>query len=223
MRTLNIILFFLVVNFACGQIVFPRDGEHQNWSREDFIEHKINIISATAYKFDENGNIKQDSSLLYRKQFDVYENKVFGIESNIIITSYGGAYLAHHNFELYYNAMGKIIKEKTTKELSKEAKDDGTIYNEIDYEYDSLNREIKKTEKEIVKYYERKRIRDSLPYLQMINFAINEYVYDYNNQKTECYRTVDSTRYLKNKKTLEQNVIIVVQGICMLNGNMIYF
>ena len=171
-------LFILMVNFTWGQN--PHVGS-KKWSREDFIENKVSIISSYSYTVDKNGDIRGDTIFHFRYQFDAHENKLFGTELEGI-------------YETYYNAIGQPIKYI----ISNEKMEDG--YNIIctsiiDYEYDSLNKEIKTNDKATYNYYFKpKQSKDSMLILQVIYNEINEYVYNANNQKTECYQTIDSTR-----------------------------
>jgi len=182
------ILFLLMVNFAFGQKDNPYD--FYDWVGKDFIENEINSTSTYIYKLDDNGNIK-DSVLFYIKQFDISENKIFGTKYNTVFEIF------HTNFEIYYNDIGQIIKDKRIR-ISVEDADTSTSCDEIDYEYDSLNREIKKTDKSTYINYCKKR---KTHYSQHI--IIDEYVYNSNNQKIEKYWTnsVTETTYLKRNKT----------------------
>ena len=129
MKIVNILLFLLIINFALGQKV-DYMKEIRNWTQKDFIENEISKITAYRYNLDTNGNIK-DSIFLHRYQLDIQKNKIFG-------RVYGS------DFEKYYNDSGQIIKDKRIR-----VSDWDTSLYEIDYEYDNLNREIKKTDKSL--------------------------------------------------------------------------
>ena len=212
MKALNTILVLLMVNFAWGQIVCnnnddtdrtyakvqsirpPIDdrGDNIDWAREDFIKNEISVRLCYSYCFDKNLNNIEDSFLLYREQFDIRENKILK-----------GLYErkgAENIIEIYYNAIGQIIKEKH-------------IYNnpiyyhyyidsyEVYYEYDSLHREEKKTEKEITKYsYKRDTVK-------VIYTKIDEHVYNSNNQKRERYSVEkrEATKYFITKRKPKTN------------------
>ena len=174
--TMCIGLFLLMANFAFGQ----KNNEPKNWSREDFIKNEINTVSAYSYQFDVNGNITQDSFLIYKEQFDVQENKIIGVHTEKV------------SFEAYYNVIGQLVKYRTTDEgdsdLSSESEE---------YEYDSLNREIKITEISVYGVYLKKF------FSQSIQTKIYEYVYNSNNKKIECYET-GSAQYIQYKKTRQK-------------------
>jgi len=155
-----------MVNFAFGQKDNPYD--FYDWVGKDFIENEINSTSTYIYKLDDNGNIK-DSVLFYIKQFDISENKIFGTKYNTVFEIF------HTNFETYYNVNGQIIKKKYTSNSEDGSWNDN---GETNYEYDSLNREIKTTNK----YYRQH-------YSFAIDFGIEEFVYNSNNQIIEFYQT----------------------------------
>jgi len=156
-------LILLMANFAFGQ----KDKNPQSWSREDFIKNEVNIISAYWHYFDENGKIKQDSSLFLKKQFDIHKNELLELESksdnetlwNLII----------------YDTIGNVVKFSLLKN-----NEEFQIFD-IDYEYDNLNRVIKRTKK----YYLE---QDTI---QVFDTEINEFVYNSNNQIIEYYLTLD--------------------------------
>ena len=215
MKIRNIILFLLVVNFAWGQKdnndPYNRIEIPQNWSREDFIKNEVNIISAYWYYFDTNGNMKKDSLLIYKKQFDIDKNKMFGEE-------YGW------DFETYYNAMGQITKNRIIPNIKIKSKD--TIqYADIDYEYDSLNREIKTMENKTIYRYRGIRNGDTIFYSQSIDDrpTTNEYVYNSNNQLIEWYQTIDSTKETEHLRANKKQKVIIIasQDIYSLNVSMI--
>jgi len=167
-NVLTTILFLLMVSFAFGQ---SKDIEEpQKWSKENFIENGISIVFVYSYEFDENGNIK-DSLLIYRNQFDVQGNKVFGINHGEL-------------FEKYYNDNGQIIKEK--------ANEDG-FFIETDYEYDSSNKVIKITDKEFYNRYFKNK-PDTL-------IEINEYLYNSDGHRIAWIHSKERATYFKRKKT----------------------
>ena len=204
--TLAFGLFLSMANFAFGQIVCdnnssvmqpadkvytrmdiiqPPEGYNKSgndWTREDFIKNGINVIFAYSYCFDINLKNIEDSFLLYREQFNIKENK--------ILKKVYGRNGSENIIEKYYNANGQIIKERIKYD------NDNDRYccyvlsiEETDYEYDSLHREIKKTEKEITLHYYNKR--DTT---EVVDAKIDEYVYNSNNQKIEWYHTVDKRK-----------------------------
>ena len=177
MKIVNTILFVLMMNFACGQKGNNTNidaNDLQRWEREDFIKNELNIISAYSYEIDKNGNIQKDSLLLYRKQFDASENKVFGIECGTTRTSHGESYLEWNNFETYYNNNGQIIKNRIMPNIKEEDSKFSIEYTigiaEMDYEYDSLNREIKRVNTSISsRYIISKQTKDTTFYFHSIS------------------------------------------------------
>ncbi|MCL2132178.1 MAG: hypothetical protein FWH36_07000 [Lentimicrobiaceae bacterium] len=198
----SVLLFVLMLNFAFGQKsnnTYIETRDLQNWTREDFINNEIRTISAYSYEVDKKGKIKKDSLLLYKKQFDVSENKVFGIRSSNF--SDFDRFLVLDNFETYYNANGQIVKYISGPYIEKKVNKFYINYEiktyETDYQYDSLNREVKNIYKIIVNYYSiLKRTKDTMSRLQTVSPKIEEYVYNSNNQKIEWHHTDDSTLYL---------------------------
>ena len=207
-NALNTVLFLLMVNFAFGQIICNKSGytdgvyakvpirqpiddgkDEINLSREDFIKNGISTVSVYSYCFDINLNNIEDSFLLYREQFDIQENKILKIKY--------GRRGSEDITEIYYNDIGQIIKEKNIYNNSNDRYyyyQDG-IY-ETDYEYDSLHREIKKTEKEITRYLSK---RDTI---EGFDAKIDEYVYNSSNQKIEHYYVFkrETTKYFRTKR-----------------------
>ena len=207
-NALTTILFLLMVNFAWGQIICNKSGytdgvyakvpirqpiddgkDEMDLSREDFIKNGISTVSVYSYCFDINLNNIEDSFLLYREQFDIQENKILKIR-------YGRSG-SKDITEIYYNDIGQIIKEKNIYNNSNDRYyyyQDG-IY-ETDYEYDSLHREIKKTEKEITRYLSK---RDTI---EGFDAKIDEYVYNSSNQKIEHYYVLkrETTKYFTTKR-----------------------
>ena len=200
MKIRNIILLLLIANFAWGQkdnndpyigIEIP-----QKWSREDFVKNEVNTISAYWYYFDTKGNIKKDSLLIYKKQFDIHENKMFGEEFG-------------WDFETYYNAMGQITKNRIIPNIKIKSKDT-ILYVDIDYEYDSLNREIKTMTNKTIHRYCAGRNDEITLYSQFIDnkSIINEYVYNSNNQRIEWYQTVDSIKETEHLRANKKQKVI---------------
>ena len=184
MKIVNMVLFALMVNFVFGQ-----NNNPQGWSREYFIKNKISIASGYYYKFDKNGNLKQDIFLIYRHQFDDKENKIFEMG------------LGLPNKETYYNDIGQIIKCRKT--MNGYGSPDCFI-EEIDYEYDNLNREIKTVNKTIFQHYSE---QDTMLLSQSTRSKVHEYVYNSNNQKTEWFCTKDSAKWCtKDLRTKEKSI-----------------
>jgi len=121
-------------------------------------------------------------------QFDSQENKILKVTNE----RWGGV----NTIEMYYNANGQIIKNRMIDNNERYYYYYNNIY-ETDYEYDSLNREIKKTKKTIRwSVYKQDTTK-------VIDVEIDEYVYNSNNQKIEWYKTVDkrkTTKYFTTKR-----------------------
>ena len=219
--TLAFGLFLSMANFAFGQIVcnknenssviypirqpngsyekiehladdkYDKEG-NTDWSGEYFIKNGINTIYVYSYCFDITLKNIEDSFLFRREQFDIQENKILEV---IYARGWGET-----NTEKYYNTNGQIIKER-------ERYDNGRYYylssnfEQTDYEYDSLHREIKKTEKEISRNSSK---RDTS---EIVYAKINEYVYNSNNQKIE-WRYIskrERTKYFTTKRKPKTN------------------
>lgn len=209
MKTVNIIILLLIANFVFGQrsnaIFNMGTNDLQEWSRQDFIDNNLNKISAYSYTISKKGKQKKDSLLLYRKEFDISKNKVFGLNSSTVAQSHGSTFLTWQDFETFYNINGQVIKEiSRPKNIEKKVEYGSTNYDviidETDYEYDNLNREIKRTYKKVDHYYSISKYTKDTFHLHTIERPkIDEYFYNSDNQKTKWYHTVDSTRYLKTE------------------------
>ena len=208
-KTLNITILLLASNFIFGQrintIFNTKTNSFQEFSKQDFIANNITVISSYSYSINKKGKLKKDSLLLYKHQFDSSQNKLWGLNSSRIYQSHGPSFLTWDEFETYYNNNGQIIKEiSRPKDIEKKVDFGSTRYtivtNETDYEYDTLKREIKKTYKTISHYYSISKYTKDTFHLHTIQRPkIEEYFYNSDNQKTQCFRTVDSTRYLRTK------------------------
>jgi len=177
----------------------------QQFSRQDFIDNNLTKVSIYSYSINKKGKLKNDSLLLFRQQFDITKNKLFGLNSSIIYQSHGPSSLTWDEFETYYDNNGQVIKEISRPlNIEKSVEFGSTKYDvityETDYEYDSLQREIKKTYKKIDHYYSISKHTKDTFHLHIIERPdIDEYFYNSDNQKVQWFRTVDSTRYLKTE------------------------
>jgi hypothetical protein len=130
-------------------------------------------------------------------QLDTQKNRIFGIDNEMFF------YL----FFKTYNDRGKMINYRTITHQGY----DVTSLNDMDYEYDSLDRIIKVTTKDIDnRYYPQSRML----YSQSIRTTIEEYVYNFNNQKTEYYYTVENTRETRYSKTRKKPKIKSISVDC---------
>ncbi|WP_147298188.1 hypothetical protein [Flavobacterium aquicola] len=209
MKIPNIIILLLITSFVFGQrsntIFNTGTNEFQKFSRQDFIDKNLKKVSAYSYTINKKGNVKKDSLLLYRQQFDISKNKLFGVNSTTVCQSHEPSFLTWFEFETYYNDSGQIIKEiSKPKNIEKKVKYGSTKYNivtdETDYEYDKKQREIRKTYKQINHYYSiSKHTKDTLHLHTIERPKIDEYVYNSDNQRIQLFHKVDSTRYLKTE------------------------
>ncbi len=210
MKTLSIIPLLLMASLVFGQrsnTAFDMDANDlHRFSRQDFIENNLTEIAAYSYYVNKKGKLKNDSLLLYRQQFDLAKNKLFGLNVSTVYQSHGPSFLTWDEYETYFNNNGQVVKDiSRPKDIEKKVEDGFTGYkimtNEIEYEYDNLNREIKQICKRIDQSYSISNgTKDTLLYLHSIySPRIDEYIYNSDNQKIKWYHTVDSTRYLKTK------------------------
>jgi hypothetical protein len=205
MKTVNTIILILTTSFVFGQAGNTVSNEFQNFSRQDFIDNNLTKVTAYSYFFNEKGEVKKDSLLLYKQQFDINQNRIFGLKSNRVYQSYGPSYLTWYEFETYYNDSGQVIKEIRNPKNIEKIVDSvkvkyNVIINETNYEYDELKREVKITYNQIDHHYLIfKNTLDTLHFANIIRPIIDEYVYNSDNQKTQWFHTVDSTRNLKTE------------------------
>ena len=207
MKTVIMILLLLTANFVFGQranTIFSIGAtELQPFSRQDFIDNNLTKVSAYSYSINKKGKLQKDSLLLYRQQFDITQNKLYGLNS--MSELHRPSFLTWYEFETYYNANGQVMKEvRKPKDIKTEY--GSTEYNvvtfETEYEYDDQQREIKKTNKVIEhSYFTSKYTKDTFHLHIIKNPKIDEYVYNSDNQKIKRFHTVDSTRYLRTKSS----------------------
>lgn len=177
-----------------------------NLTRDDFVKNNFSKIFAYAYIANQKGKIKKDSFLLYRREFDKINNRIFGIDYSVLIQSHGSASLMWNTFEQFYNQNGQIIKENTQPMEIECTKKYGVIecntyINETEYEYDRFQKRIKEINKQITHDYSIFEGRkDTFHFHAIENPKISEYFYNTHNQKTLQYATNDSTKYLKTGK-----------------------
>lgn len=201
-------LIFLF-SFFCIQLVFAQSklnffgsepDDTPDFGRDFFIDKKINKVSAYTYSFNKKGKLKKDSVLLFQHQFDANQNKLFGLMSFYVIRSHATSYRELNEFEKFYNTKGQLIKVITYKKKAKKSKrkkhlDYEVQASEIEREYDDLHREIKTTRKQLVYDYSISLPdQDTIGWLYILQPEINEFTYNSANQKTEAYKTIDSSR-----------------------------
>lgn len=199
----------MTTSFVFGQrsntIFNTGTNDLKEFSRQDFIDNNLTTISAFSYSINKKGKLKKDSLLLYRKQFDISQNKLFGLNSSKVYQSHGPSFLTWYEFETYYNNNGQVIKEiSKPKNIEKKIEYGSTNYNiitdETDYEYDEMQREVKRTYKRIDHYYSiSKFTKDTFHLHTIVRPKIDEYLYNSDNQKTKWFHTVDSTKYLRTE------------------------
>lgn len=209
MKTLNIIILLLTTNFVFGQksntIFNTGTNDLKEFSREDFIDNNLMKVSAYSYSINKKGKLKKDSLLLYRQHFDISQNKLFGLNSSKVYQSHGPSFLTWYEFETYFDSNGQVIKEiSKPKDIEKKVEYGSTNYNvvtdETKYEYDNLHRETKRTYTRIDHYYSiSKYTKDTFHLHTLDRPKIDEYYYNSDNQKTQWYHTVDSTKYLRTE------------------------
>jgi len=162
-------------------------------------------ISAYSYSLNKKGKLKKDSLLLYKQQFDILQNKLFGLSSSKVYQSHEPSFLTWHEFETYYDNNGQVIREiNKPKNIEKKVEYGSTNYNvvadETKYEYDNLQRETKRSYTRIDHYYSiSKYTKDTFHLHTLERPRIDEYFYNSDNQKTQWYHTVDSTKYLRTE------------------------
>ncbi|RST25389.1 hypothetical protein [Chryseobacterium lacus] len=209
MKTVNIIIFLLTTNFVFGQrsntIFNTGTNEFQQFSRQDFVDNKLTKVSAYSYSINKKGKLTKDSLLLYKQQFDITQNRLFGLNSSRVYQSHGPSFLTWYEFETYYNDSGQVIKEiSKPKNIEKKVEYGSTNYNiitdETDYEYDEQQKEVKRTYKRIDHYYSiSKYTKDTFHLHTIYRPKIDEYFYNSDNQKIKWFHTVDSTKYLRTE------------------------
>lgn len=209
MKTVNTIILILTTSFVFGQrsntIFNSGTNEFQQFSRQDFIDKNITKVSAYSYTINKKGKEKKDSLLLYRRQFDITQNKLFGLNSSRVYQSHGSSFLTWYEFEIHFNFNGQVIKEiSKPKNIEKKVEYGSTEYNiitdETDYEYDEMQREVKRTYKRINHYYSiSKYTKDTLHLHTIDRPKIDEYLYNSDGQKIKWFHTVDSTKYLRTE------------------------
>lgn len=192
MKIINIIILLLITS-----LVFGQDNDSKEFVRQDFIDNNLTTISVYSYTINKDGNIENDSILLRKQQFDRITNKLFGINSSTTYLSSGPSYLTWYEFETYYNDKGLVIKEVMKPENDKHYHYTIAIL-ETEYEYDSLNREIKRTNKTINQTYSMSKRTEEISYSYTVkNLQIDEYFYNSDNQKIKWYHTRrNNKRYL---------------------------
>jgi len=209
MKTVNTIILILTTSFVFGQrsntIFNSGTNEFQQFSRQDFIDKNLTKVSAYSYTINKKGKVKKDSLLLYKQQFDINQNKLFGLNSSRVYQSHGPSFLTWYEFETYFNLNGQVIKEiSNPKNIEKKVEYGSTNYNiiadETDYEYDEMQREVKRTYKRIDHYYSISKYTKDTFHLHTIDRPkIDEYLYNSDNQKIKWFHTVDSTKYLRTE------------------------
>lgn len=209
MKTLKIIILLLSTSFVFGQrsntIINTGTNEFQQFSRQDFIDKNLTKVSAYSYTINKKGKVKKDSLLLYRQQFDITLNRLFGLNCSRVYQSHGPSFLTWDEFETYFNNSGQVTKEiSKPKNIEKKVEYGSTNYNivtdETDYEYDEMQREVKRTYKRIDHDYSiSKYTKDTFHLHTIVRPEIDEYYYNSNNQKIKWFHTVDSTKYLRTE------------------------
>jgi len=209
MKILNIILFILTTSFVFGQgstAIFDAGiNEFQQFSRQDFIDYNLTKVTAYSYTINKKGKVKKDSLLLYSQHFDIKQNRHFGLNYSRNYQSHGPSFLTWYEFETYYNDSGQVIKEiSTPKNIDKKVEFGSINYNiitdETVYEYDELQREVKSIYNKIDHYYSiSKHTKDTFHLHTILEPKIDEYFYNSNNQKTQRFHTVDSTKSLRTE------------------------
>lgn len=221
MKILNIAILILLSNFVFGQrsntIFHMSENKSPEFTRQDYIDNNLTKISVYSFSINKQGKLKKDSLLLYQHNFDISANKLWGLNGSTNYLSHGPSFLTWEEFETYYNDNGQIIKNirkphKFEKKTTNGYTDYNIITNETDYEYDSLKREIKKTDKTITLYYSTSKYTEDTALLEYIQSPkIEEYLYNSDNQKIKWYRTVDSTRYSRTKTNKQEKDSITVK------------
>lgn len=209
METLNTIILILTTTFVFGQrsntIFNTGTNEFKQFSRQEFIDNNLVKVSAYSYSINKKGKVKKDSLLLFNQQFDMNKNKIFGVNSSRVYQSHGPSFLTWYEFESYYNDNGQILKEiSKPMNIEKKVEYGSTNYNIVtdktDYEYDEMQREIKRTYKRIDHYYSISKYTKDTFHLHTIDRPkIDEYLYNSDNQKIKWFHTVDSTKYLRTE------------------------
>lgn len=209
MKTVNIIILILTASFVFGQnsnsIFNTGTNEFQQFSRKDFIDKNLTKVSAYSYTINKKGKVKKDSLLLYKQQFDINRNRLFGLNSSRVYQSHGPSFLTWYEFETYFNDSGQVIKEiSKPKNIEKKVEYGSTNYNIItdktDYEYDEMQREVKRTYKRIDHYYSISKYTKDTFHLHTIDRPkIDEYLYNSDSQKIKWFHTIDSTKYLRTE------------------------
>lgn len=210
MKTISLAILLLTVSFVFGQtsntIFNTGSNDLKEWTRDDFIDNNVKKICAYSYKINKKGRVKKDSLLLFKQEFDARQNIIFGLNSSIILQSSGPTFLSFYKFQIYFNRQGLITKEINEPLYIEKEKSFGCVdydinIDETEHEYDSLNREIKRTYKQINHSYS----IDKFPFSRdtshwyTIHQRINEFFYNENGQEIYNYYTDDSTRRLPTK------------------------
>ena len=180
-------------------------NELKEFSIQEFIENDFTAVYAYSYTINKKGKLKKDSLLLCRQEYDISQNRLFGTNSSIVYQTSGPSFRTWYEFETYVDDKGQVIKNVIKpKNIEKKVEFGATQYNvitnETEYEYDDLNRLIKKTHRTINHYYSiSKYTKDTFHLHSIQSPKIDEYFYNSDNQKIKRFHTVDSTRYLKTK------------------------
>ncbi len=209
MKNVFTIILILTTSIAFGQrsntIFNTGTNELQKFSRQDFIEKKLTKVSAYSFTINRKGKVKKDSLLLYSQQFDLTQNKLFGVNCNDVYQSSGPSFLTWYEFEIYYNDYGQIIKEiSKPKKIDMQVKNGSTdffiITDETDYEYDTMQREVKRTYKQMIYFYSISKYNNDTFHLNTIDRPeIDEYTYNSDNKKIKWFHKVDSTKYFSTE------------------------
>jgi hypothetical protein len=185
-------------------IPYPEDEDVLKWSYQDFIQNNVIKLEAYSYKVRKNGKVTKKSSLLYKKELDKEQHKIFGIEYSTLIVTHDphSPYLEWYPFETFYNSKGQILKYIMYPEIEKKAKSNVLFNgskNEIIYEYDKQDSLVKEVSSNINNYYSISEYTKDTVHNHSIQSKIDELSYNKNGNWDKHYVTKDSLRHFKTK------------------------
>lgn len=177
MKIIFILLLWISTQITLGQsiyrspIIYPQDLPQ--WEYKDFIKYNVKKVSAFNY-------YEKDSILFYQKEFDKSNHRIFGINSERMLSTHGTGFFYQWRFENYYENNG-LLKKEVHYPIYLKPENYFTInYTEIFYDY-----------KESLLINETTKIHKIDTFLKKhdINYDIKKYVYNQEGKEIAQYHS----------------------------------
>ncbi|KOY87801.1 hypothetical protein AD998_18165 [bacterium 336/3] len=197
MKIILLLWLYIYTSLIFGQrvhyssVIYPQDLPQ--WEYKDFIKYNAKKVSAFGYETNYLRKLKRKGTLLYQKELDKSNNKIFGINSLRLLSTHGIIpSLSKWKFENFYAKNGLLIKE---------------IYYPF---YDDLELSIKSYKEIFYDYQKYLLINQTTKIHQIdtflkkhdISYDIKKYVYNQEGNEIAHYHS-EKNEYFKENILLE--------------------